>query len=339
MAELRGRNSVDFAPRLKITEPKARIQSNGQASLAALLLIFGLLLSPSVQAQDSLRAAAVVNDEVISILDVIMRIRLAIVGSGVEDSPEARDRIGRQVLNRLIDERLQLQEAARLEIDVPEEQVEQALGVLADQNSMSRDDFMSALQRSRILPSVLLEQIRAELAWRAIVQIRLMPSVVVSEEEVDAVAQRITSRDTGKAYRVAEILLSVENPSQEEAVRQRAESVVAQARSGANFAGLARQFSSASSANLGGDLGWVPSGGLPDQLDQVIKALQPNQISNPLRTLTGFTILLLRETRDREDDGVDRAAIEQDLLQRRVQLLAQRSLQDLRRIANIDIRI
>ena len=280
-----------------------------------------------------------VNDEVISILDVIMRIRLAIVGSGVEDSPEARDRIGRQVLNRLIDERLQLQEAARLDIDVPDEQVEQALGVLADQNSMSRDDFMSALQRSRILPSVLLEQIRAELAWRAIVQIRLMPSVVVSEEEVDAVAQRITSRDTGKEYRVAEILLPVENPSQEEAVRQRAASVVVQARSGANFAGLARQFSSASSANLGGDLGWVPSGSLPDQLDQTVKTLQPGQVSNPLRTLTGFTILLLRETREREDAAVDRAAIEQDLLQRRVQLLAQRSLQDLRRIANIDIRI
>ena len=329
-----------MAPRLKATRQKLRGWFSGwRASLATLLLIFGLHLAPNAQAQDSLRAAAVVNDEVISILDVIMRIRLAIVGSGVKDDPETRDRIGREVLNRLIDERLQLQEAARLDIDVPEEQVEQALGVLADQNSMSRDEFMSALQRSRILPSVLLEQIRAELAWRAIVQIRLMPSVVVSEEEVDAVAQRITSRDTGKEYRVSEILLPVENPSQEEAVRQRAENVVAQARSGANFAGLARQFSAASSANLGGDLGWVPSGGLPDQLDQTIKILQPGQVSNPLRTLSGFTILFLRETRDREDAVVDRAAIEQDLLKRRVQLLAQRSLQDLRRIANIDIRI
>lgn len=309
------------------------------AFVAALVLSFSLLLPPLAQAQDSLRAAAVVNDEVISILDVIMRIRLAIIGSGVKDTPETRERIGRQVLDRLIDERLQLQEAERLDIDVAEEQVEQALGALADQNSMSRDDFMSALQRNRILPSVLMEQIRAELAWRAVVRIRLVPSIVVSEEEVDAVAQRITSRDTGKEYRVAEIFLAVEDPSQEGVVRQRAERVVAQGRSGANFAGLARQFSSASSANLGGDLGWLPSGELPDRLDQVVKALRPSEISDPLRTLTGFTILLLREIREREDVEVNREAIEETLLQRRVQQLAQRSLQDLRRIANIDIRI
>ena len=86
----------------------------GSLGLIAILLYVAVPHDyAAAQKADALRAAAVVNDEVVSVLDLVMRTRLVILGSGVEDTPEMRRRIARQVLRRLIDERLQMQEAER----------------------------------------------------------------------------------------------------------------------------------------------------------------------------------------------------------------------------------
>lgn len=304
------------------------------------ILALSLVFRPAVGlAQDSLKAAAIVNDEIVSILDVVMRIRLAIVGAGVEDTPELRDKIGPQILQKLIDERLQLQEAARLEIEIQDEEVEQAIGRVAQQNNLTLDEFMQVLKRQRIWPEVLENQIRAELAWRLVVQRSLSSSVTVSSKDIDAVVARIMSDENRTQYRTGEIFLSVPTASQEAQVRQNAERLLAQVRGGANFSGLARQFSQSESASLGGDLGWIEAAKLPAPLAGALKVLTPGQISNPLRTADGFTILLLRDVRERSEEEIDRTAIEQQLRGQRVNQRAQRSLQELRRAANIDIRI
>src|SRR3546814_7989753 len=78
-------------------------------------------------------------------------------------------------------------------------------------------------------------------------------------------------------------------------------------RRGANFAGLARQFSQFGTAILGGDLGWVQDGELEDQLNDVLAQMGPGEMSVPIRTLSGFHILLLRELRKNEGQEVDRS--------------------------------
>ena len=291
------------------------------------------------QTGDALRPAAVVNDEVVSVLDLVMRTRLAILGSGVQDTPEARRRIARQVLLRLIDERLQMQEAERLSISVTDEQVNQALARLANQNNMTGPQFLQALQNNAILPSALLDQIRVELTWQSIVQSSLRRDVEIAPQEVEAVVERIMGASDHHQSRVAEIFLAVPTAVQEEEVYQNALRLVEEARGGANFSGLARQFSESNSANLGGDLGWVESGQLQGELDQALEQLSPGEISDPVRTLTGFTILLLRETRQASEDSIDRNEIERNLANDRLNQLAQRRLQELRRGANIDIRV
>jgi len=135
-------------------------------SLAALTICLALTSGKLLaQTNDTLRPAAVVNDEVVSVLDLVMRTRLAILGSGVEDTPDIRRKIARQVLLRLIDERLQMQEAKRLSIEVPDSRVKEALEQLADQNNMNGQQFLQALRNLQILPSALLSQIRVELTW------------------------------------------------------------------------------------------------------------------------------------------------------------------------------
>ena len=260
------------------------------------LLILAAVLTPA-KAQDTLRAAAVVNDEVISILDLVMRTRLAILASGLKDSPEVHDRFQEQVLRTLIDERIQLQEAERLDISVSEEQLATAIKVLARQNKMDKDQFVGFLTNNRVLPSALQEQIRGELTWQSVVQRRLMPSVEIGEEEIDEFISRMESRSGQIQYRVSEILLTVDNASQEDSVRETSQRLAEQLRLGAEFPALARQFSQSATASVGGDLGWIQAGQLPDELSEALDKMRQGDMFGPIRTFGGYYILWLRDRR------------------------------------------
>jgi peptidyl-prolyl cis-trans isomerase SurA len=179
-------------------------------------LVFCLTtVTPDARAQEALRAAAVVNDQVVSMLDLVMRTRLAILGARIEDTPQVRRRIARQVLVRLIDENLQMQEAARLAIEVPDEQVNLALAQIAKQNGMNSEAFVNTLKENAVLPFAIRNQIRAELAWRAVLELRIRPSINIDEDEIDAAVEQIDTQGDTFDRRVAEITLAVPDARQE----------------------------------------------------------------------------------------------------------------------------
>ena len=259
-------------------------------------LILTMMASPGL-AQNTLRAVAVVNDEVISMLDLAMRTRLAILASGLKNTPEVRNRFRNQVLRSLIDERLQLQEAKRLDISVDESQLEEAIGRLASQNKMSREQFFAVLSDNDILPNALLDQIRSEIIWRSLVQRRLRPSIEISNEEVEEIVTRMQSSQGHMQYRVSEIMLGVDSMLEDEEVRRAAERLVEQLRQGASFTALARQFSQSATASVGGDLGWIEEEQLPEELADALGRMRPGQLDGPISTFGGYYILLLRDLR------------------------------------------
>jgi len=280
--------------------PATRARSTALGDLVRrLALALGVLLvavGPG-QAQDLMRAAAVVNDEVISLLDLDMRVRLAILATGQRDSEDLRRRVASQVMRGLIDERLQEQEAARLDVKVSEDQVDSAIDQLANRNNMDREAFLAAIEGKGILREALYDQIRGQLVWRTLVARRLRPSVQISEEEVQEVVNRITANRGSSQWRVAEIFLSVDSVLQEDEVRGNAERLMDQLRAGAEFVALARQFSQSATAPQGGDIGWVQEGQLAPEIDAALATMQDGMIAGPVRTLSGFHILLLREHR------------------------------------------
>lgn len=266
--------------------------------LRFLTTLFLLMLTGTpVSAQDMLRPAAVVNDEVISILDLTQRARLTLLATRQKDGPETRRRLIPQVLRRLVDERLQLQEAQRLEIEVNDNQVEAALTDLARQNKMSRDQFISFLRRRGVLATTISDQIRAQIAWSIVVARRLRPSVNISDEEIQEVVDRVSTDENAVQRRIGEIFLSVENAQREAEVRENAARLLRRLREGANFGTLAREFSQAASASLGGDLGWVTQGELQPELEEALSAASPNSIVGPVQTTTGFYLLDFKEQR------------------------------------------
>ena len=257
-----------------------------------------LLASPAAaQIQQIERIAAVVNDEVISTTDVIARLRLLLFAANLEPTDQNQQRLLPQVLRALIDEKLREQEADRFDVEVEEDDVRRAVADIAAQNNLSYEQFTGLLRNNDVPIWTLENQLRNALAWQQLVRRRLRPEVLVSDEEIDEVIGRIEENRGLPEYLVAEIFLAVDDPSRDGEVRAFAEELVAEIRRGAPFRPLAQQFSQGAGAALGGDLGWVLAGQLDPSLDAALAELQPRQISDPVRSVAGYHILLLRDRR------------------------------------------
>ena len=121
--------------------------------------------------------AAVVNEDAVSVSDVMDRLRLVMASSGMPDSQEMRERIKPQILSVLIEEKLKLQEAERMEIEVGEEEIVQGFASIAGQNNMSPEQFQMLLRKEGVSKSSLEDQIRSQIAWSRVIQMRLRPQV------------------------------------------------------------------------------------------------------------------------------------------------------------------
>lgn len=289
------------------------------------------------------RIAAVVNDDVITSQDLLDRIELARVSSGLPDDQQSRQRLAPQVLRGYIDEKLQLQEAKRLGLPVSEADVDKALDTIAARNKTDRDTLVRYLEANRVNPRTLRDQLRAQIAWIKVAAREIRPRIAVSQEQVEFALRRSAS-EGGAEILLSEILLPVYDRNQEATVLAQAGELVATLRGGgADFAALAGQVSGAASAEKGGDLGWVPLAALPPDLRDRIGALQPGQVSDPIVGANGVQIVQVRDRRAGAAAGAAtpadrdrvRLTLEQDQLERQ----ASRYLRDLRRDAFVDVRL
>lgn len=243
------------------------------------------------------RIAAVVNQDAVTSSDVEARLRLALLGSGLPDNADVRQRLRPQAVRQLIDERLQLQEAKRMGFNVPPAEIDAGVERLAQQNGTSRANLMSMLASRSVPASTLRKQIEATIAWQRVLQRRIRQDVVVGREEVDAAYDRLKA-DIGKPeFLLAEIFLAVDRPSQDAEVQRLAQRLSEDLRRGGNFVAVARQFSQSAGAANGGDMGWVRQGDLRNELDAALKSLRPGQLSQPIRSADGYHILLVRAQR------------------------------------------
>lgn len=299
------------------------------AFLSALVLALAVL-APSVpaRAQDTLRIAAVVNDDVISIYDLFTRLQLALLISGLPDSPENRRRLAPQVLNRLVDERLQLQEAARLNISATDAEIEGTIRNLEAQNNMRSGEFYNTLDRAGVRRDAAIAQFRAELMWVKIVRRRMTNQVSISEEDIDRVLAQLEETASRDQWRVQEIALAIDAPDQEPAVRAQAERLIDEIKGGANFSGLAQQFSQSTSAVSGGDLGWIAAGQIAPEIEAVLGSMRVGDVSAPIRTSTGISIVALRERR--QGQAADPLATRVDMRQILLPIRAQAAEDEIR---------
>jgi len=302
------------------------------------LILAAFALRP-VMAQDTLRIVALVNDDVITAIDLVARTQLIMASSGVQNTPEARQRLQPQVLRALIDDRLRQQAADKDGISVPQDSINDRMSQLAQNNNMSLDQFREVLRHNGIDPNWLEDQIHTEIAWGMLVNRKFRSSIVITDADIDAVERRLRE-DAGKTeYRLAEIFLSVDDPNETETVRESADRLIEQLKKGVDFSEIARQFSQSATASAGGLLGWVTPGDLPSEIATAVQGLQPDSIAGPIRSEGGFHILkVLGERQLGQDSGQSREDISNRIMRDRLDNLARGYLRELRRSAYVDIR-
>ncbi len=289
-------------------------------SCAAALL---LLASGAAAAQTAAPATrpldaivAVVNEEAITQSELDARTRVAAAQlrrQKIQLPPEAVLR--RQVLERMILDRAQLQLARETGVRVDDATVNAAIGRIAEQNGVSVQQFRQRLEQQGISFSRFRAEIRDDIIMSRLRDREVDSRIQVSEGEIENFLAAQTGAAAGSVeYEIAQILLRVpDNASTEriEATRRQAEAIVMQLRGGADFARLAAANSNAPEALSGGSLGWRSADRLPTLFLDAVKDLKPGDLAPLVRSPGGYHILKLQGRRDAGQGRLATGPVEQ----------------------------
>ena len=294
---------------------KAHLLDISLGKLAAIAMVMGGMTTPAMSqnSADSLKLpsdmtifedrdpnvrkpTAVVNGQIITQTDVEQRLALIVLANG-GNVPEAElARLRLQVLRNLIDETLQIQEAAANDIIIDKAELAQSYARVAANFRQTPEEFTRYLREKGSSAASIQRQIEAEAVWSRLLRRNVQPFVNVSEDEVRSVLDRMNALKGSEEYRVGEIYLSA-TPENAQQIAANAQNIIEQIKQGGSFAAYARQFSEASTAAVGGDLGWVRSGQLPDALGQAVMEIQVGQIAGPIALPGGFSVIYLMDKR------------------------------------------
>lgn len=261
------------------------------ASVVALSLSF----SSSLDAKESYRIAAVVNNVMITKGDLDARIKLTVISSGMEASEEAMKEMRTQVLDLMIEEQLKIQEAEKFDVTVSDDMVSASLTQIEQNNNMPEGELKRIFEQNDIPDDVMYNQIKASLVWRDFIRAKYSQIVQVGEDEIDRALKEIEDLTGFEKDQVAEIFLSVDDAKDDQKVYQEAKKFKEALKTGARFSMIAQQFSTAPSAARGGDIGWIKRGSLQKPLSDALSAMKPGDVSDPIKTSEGYYLLMLRD--------------------------------------------
>ncbi|BBB09140.1 MULTISPECIES: peptidylprolyl isomerase [Sphingopyxis] len=243
------------------------------------------------------RPSATVNGEIITATDIEHRMALIrIANNDVALPPEELQRLRQQVFSNLIDEKLQIQEAKAADITIDENVVNDQFARLALRFKQTPEQFSTYLASKGSSAAAVKQQIRGEFAWDRLLSRNIQSTTNVSTEEVESVVQRMNDAKGQDEFHLGEIYLSAP-PENVAAVVENARKIIQALQSGGSFAAYARQFSEASTAVVGGDLGWVKAGQLPTSMAEAAATMQPGQLVGPIEVPGGVSIMLMVDRR------------------------------------------
>jgi peptidyl-prolyl cis-trans isomerase SurA len=242
------------------------------------------------------KATAIVNGDVITGSDVDQRMAWLIAANQIQLPANEVERFRAQVLRGLIDESLEIQAATQQEIGVEDREVDQYYARFAQQARQPVQGFGAFLRTIGSSERSLRRLIRGELSWQRVQRRNIEPFVTVGDDEVQTVMARLVARRGTPEYHVAEIYMSAP-PETATQVQATMTQLVQQIRQGSPFGALARQYSEATTAATGGDLGWIQPDQLPPELAGMVPQMPVGAISDPIANSGGYSIIALVDIR------------------------------------------
>jgi peptidyl-prolyl cis-trans isomerase SurA len=309
--------------------------------LGAIGLAVVLMSAAPAPAQTMFRPVAIVNDSAITGFDLAQRAQILVALGFPTANPDA---LRAASLDRLIEDRLKLQEGARVGLSAGADSINAGIEEFALRAGISADEFRVAMSTQGVTEQALNDMVSAEIVWRELVLGRFRRRVEPGEAEIDAEIALAQQR-SGVSYRIAEIgLPSSEEGRSEAETRELAEKLYTSLSQGGDFEAAVRTYSRSPSAASGGEVGWVSIARMPPGLADNLSELSPGQVGRPFPVTGGISILKLIEKRVDAADTIDasnpelRDRVRDRLSTRRTARLAEGLLQELRRDALIELR-
>lgn len=275
-----------------------------------LILIFSAVFCGSTFAAQPLdKIIATVDTEVITQNELDARMaawknQMEMQGQAIPQGKENQQAIKKQMLDALVNERLQILAAERYGISVDEASIDQTVASIAQRNNMDLAQFREALAQENISYEKFRENLYKEMLLSRVQQRLVSSQIIVSDEEVDEFLKNSKHLvGSNQEYHLGHILLAMsENPSPDELkkTQKKAEDIIERLRGNAKFAEIATQYSDSGSALKGGDLGWEKAGELPTLFANVVPKMKVGEIAGPLRNSSGLHIVKLIDVRSSE---------------------------------------
>ncbi len=272
------------------------------AFAAVLCLCAGPVAAQRISLVD--RIVAVVNSEVVTMSELGERIAVVERQMKRQNTPMPEPRqLERQVLERLILEKAQLQLAKETGLRADEIQLDRAIGRIAENNKMTLSSFRQTLEKDGLNFGRFREEIRNEIMVTRLREREVDDKIQISDSEIDlyiAEAQGPGAPLGDVEYNFAHVLLRLPeqaSPESIQAARARADKVIADAKAGTDFARLAASYSDAPDALAGGNMGWRAHDRLPEVFAGALKDLRLGEVTPVLRSPAGFHVLKLIERR------------------------------------------
>lgn len=248
------------------------------------------------------RIVAVINDEVITQQELSARVEFAFGQLRRQGTPlPPRADIERQVMDRLINDKVQIQHARDIGLRVDDAELDRAVARISDENKLSLTQLRATLEKDGVPFDKFREDIRGEITLSRLRDREVAQKIVITETEIDHYIQSLQAqKGQNDEFDVSHILIAVpENaaPEQLQSRRARAEQALAQIKAGTDFRQVSAAFSDSPEALQGGALGWRPADRLPGLFVEALRPLKAGELTELLRSPNGFHILRLNNRR------------------------------------------
>ncbi len=275
------------------------------STFAFYTLIFSLLIpSKTTLATEAIdRIAAVVEDGVILESELNEQVHTFTTRLQANNTPmPPPDVIRRQLLERIIQTKLQLQLAKRLGIQVDDETLQQSLTEITQQNNLSQQEFKETLKQDNIPYEKFVDEVRTEITLNRLRHSQIVSRIKVSDREVTDYlkTQGKHAEERNAQYHLAHILISTaenSSPTQIQQAREQAQETFQDLKNGSDFKQTAMRISDGPQALSGGDLGWRKLSQIPTLLIDVIAKMRTGDIEGPIRSPSGFHIIKLLDVK------------------------------------------
>jgi peptidyl-prolyl cis-trans isomerase SurA len=314
----------------------------------AVALALALALVPAAQARVVERVAAVVGDSIVLASEVEERVAPLLADANQIRDPDKRAArsaaLRREVLDRLIDDELIVQQAAELKLSISNEQVDASIEEIKKQNNLNDDQLREALRGQGMTMAAYRADLKRQLLRFRVLNIAVGSKVNIADDEVRAYYERHMKDGTNVQVRASHVFIAIPDGADAQVVAEKqaqAQKILERAQAGEDFAKLARESSDDAATRAdGGDLGFFGKDMLPKPIEEIVFAMKVGEIRGPIRADRGFHVIKLVDRKVKDPKPFDEVKddIRMQLRQKDMERQTKNYLAELRKKTLVDIR-